>query len=127
MRLTLSVAAFTIVAFHPLTSRALPGDAGAAGTTDAGGAAGAVDLEAGAAGTADSAPSSGGSAGKGGSGGTGGSAGSAPKPAVNLPDPGTEQPGVSCSMAGPNAPWNLLGTSLALGAACLTLRRRRSR
>lgn len=134
MRLTLTLAAFTIVAVHPLTSHALTADAGAAGSSDAAGAAGS-DEEAGAGGTVSTATSSGGaSAGKGGTGGTagisgtGGSSGAAaPKPAPNLPDPGTEQPGVSCSLAGPNAPWNLLGTSLALGAACLTLRRRRSR
>jgi hypothetical protein len=118
MRFTLSAAAFTIVAFYPLVSHALSGDAGEAGaSSDAAGAAGASEAQGGKVGAG------GASAGKGGASGSGGSA---PVPAPNLPDPGTDQSN-SCSMAGPRAPWNLFGTSLALGAACLMLRRRRPR
>ena len=128
MRFTLAAAAFTLVALHPLRSHAQASDAGAAGVgsdaagstatgNDAAGEAGEAPVSKGGSGGASSSGGASGNAGKGGSGGA------AP---VSAPDPGTDDTN-ACSVAGPNAPWNLFATSLALGAACLTLRRRRSR
>jgi MYXO-CTERM domain-containing protein len=52
-----------------------------------------------------------------------GAKGGAP-PAPNLPDPGTAESN-ACSMGGPSDRWGPFGTTLALGVAFLTTRRRR--
>ena len=117
MRITLTAAAFTIVAFLPLNSHALAGDAGEAGAT-ASDAGATSESHGGSAGSA-------GSAGKGGAAGAGGAKAAATGPGPNLPDPGTDQTN-SCSIGGPHGQWGVFGTTLALGAAFLTLRRRRS-
>ncbi len=117
MRITLTVAAFTIAAFLPTTGHAEAGDAGDAGASSVSDAGAASEV-----GGSSAAGAGGSSAGKGGS-----SAGAGGRvPAVNLPDPGTDQTN-SCSIAGPHAPLGVFGTTLALGAAFLTLRRKRPR
>jgi len=89
------------------------------GTNSVGGDSG--NELAGAAGEAGGATA--GSGGKAG-GGTAGGGGKPPTPA--LPDPGTDQSN-SCSLGAPGGKWGLFGTTLALGAALFTIRRRRSR
>ena len=123
MRITLAVAAFTIAAFQPITGHAAVGDAGDAGAT-AGAEAGAPSVA-----TGGSAGATGGSAGAtgGSAGATGGVAGAAPnKPGISLPDPGTDDSN-SCAIAGPRGQLGAFGTTLLLGAALLTFRRRRAR
>jgi hypothetical protein len=111
MRFTIVGAAFAIAALLPISAHAAEGGAG--------GEAGALG-EAGELGSV-TAPS-GGSAG---SAGKGGAAGATPAPALH--DPGTASTGVSCSIAGPNGDWGMFGTTVALGAAFWTLRRRARR
>ena len=116
MRNTFAAAAFTIAAFLPITGHAAAGDAGDAGSTS--------EPEAGAPSVVSggSAGASGGSAGT-----TAGAAGAPPnKPGISLPDPGTDDSN-SCAIAGPRGQLGAFGTTLLLGAALLTFRRRRAR
>ncbi len=115
MRTTLTIAAFTIAAFLPTTGHAEAGAAGDAGD------AGATSPSA-----AGAPAASGGTGGSGGIGGAakGGSSG-APGPGISLPDPGTDDSN-SCSFSTVHHHVGVFGTTLALGAAFLVLRRRRS-
>lgn len=113
MRATLTIAAFTIAAFLPTSGHAEAGDAGD------GGDSGATSAPA-----AGAPAATGGTSGSAGTGGAKGGSSGAPGPGINLPDPGTDDSN-SCSFSAAHHPVGAFATTLALGAAFLTLRRRR--
>ena len=103
--------------------------AGAGGTSEPSTAGGANatagdsgEALGGAGGTASGGGGQAGGAGQAGGGGGKPPAGGAP----NLPDPGTAQSD-ACSIGGPNEKWGIFATTVALGAALFSVRRRRSR
>ena len=122
MRITLTLAAFTIAAFLPITSHAEAGEAGDAGAIGVSDAGAPAEAQGGSTGGTAGSSGAAGSAGKGGSSG----AAPAPGPGPSLPDPGTEEPS-ACTIAGPQRQLGIFGTTLAFGAVVLTLRRRRAR
>jgi hypothetical protein len=120
MRTTLTVAAFIIAGFLP--------NAGHAAASDAGDAGASREAEGGtpSAGTSGNTASTG-TAGTAANAGKGGASGAPPNtPGISLPDPGTDESN-SCTVAGPHGTVGVFGTTLALGAAFLMLRRRRAR
>jgi hypothetical protein len=116
----------------PLPAQESAGAGGQGAGDEEAGAAGADSSNAGGSGAAgaDSGGDLGGNGGAstatGGTAGGGGKGGGAPAAsgAPNLPDPGTAESD-ACSIGGPSGPLGIFGTTLALGAALLTVRRRR--